>query len=139
MPKWIFNPFTGNLDAIEEGQHFFEATCTGAEELYDLVYVITSGPIVRTVDIDDINKMPPVGMIVELDGTSCTVQTEGEVALAGLIPGKPYFAGVDGKVTITRPPAPSTGKRFIQVAGVALDTNVFLLRIDGSPSRIIAP
>ena len=137
MPKWIFNPFTGNLDAIEEGQHFFEATCTGAEELYDLVYVSAAGLVVRTVDIDDINKMPPVGMIVELNGTSCTVQTEGEVALAGLTPGRPYFAGVDGKVTTTRPPAPPTGKRFIQMAGVALDTSVFLLRIDGSPSRII--
>jgi hypothetical protein len=139
MPKWIFNPFTGALDAVAEeiGHNFFEATCTGAESLNDLVYVIQTGPIVRTIDIDDIIKMPPIGMIVRLDGTSCTVQTSGEVALAGLDIGEPYFAGVDGQITPTRPPRPTSGKRFIQVVGVALETDTFLLRIDGSPTRII--
>jgi hypothetical protein len=139
MPKWIFNPFTGKFDAVAEeiGHNFFEATCTGAESLYDLVYVIQTGPIVRTIDIDDLAKMPPIGMIIRLDGTSCTVQTSGEVALSGLDIGEAYWAGVDGQIAPNPPPRPTSGKRFIQVVGVAQDTDLFLLRIDGSPTRII--
>ena len=137
MPRFVFNPFTGSLDAVEEGHHSFEATCTGAEELYDMVYVISSDYNVRTVDIDDINKMPPVGMIVRIDGTSCTVQTGGEVPLVGLSSGWTYFIGTDGKMSPVRPSRPSSGKRFIQVCGVALDTALLLIRLDGSPTRIL--
>ncbi len=139
MPKWIFNPFTSNFDAIEEGEHFFPATCTAAEDVNDLVYVSAAGPTVSKIDIDDdVNKMPPIGIIIEkLSVTSCTVQTSGEVALAGLALGKAYFAGTDSKPTATRPPAPGTGKRAVQGVGVAMDTDILLLRIAGNFARII--
>ena len=86
---------------------------------------------VSTVDIDDINKMPAVGIIVSKQtSTTCIVQIGGVVRglHAGLTPARPLLAQPSGLLgqSYVRPAA---GQRWLQHMGVALSSTDVLLEL----------
>jgi hypothetical protein len=77
-------------------------------------------------------KMPAVGVIIAKWGTTnCLVQLYGEMRnlYNGLIPGRRYFVGLDGRPTLAEDFGdPGPGERYrIQPLGVSLDIQVLLL------------
>jgi hypothetical protein len=135
MIRYVFNPFTGAFDEVDS-PHLFVATCTLGESVGSLVYATGVDRQVRSIDIDDTDKFPPAGIIAEIDGTDCVVQTTGEVALSGIVAGASYYAGTNSRPSITRPPRPTSGKRFIQHVGFGLDSATLLLHFE-KPTRIV--
>jgi hypothetical protein len=71
-------------------------------------------------------------MIVEKATTTrCLVQVLGEIAVspAILVPGRPYFIGLDSLLT-NIPPAPAPGTRAaVQAVGTAIDDGRLLLNV----------
>lgn len=120
----------------------FDATCSAADALDDLIYIIgATGALldVRQVDVDDPATLPARGIIVEKPTTTTAkVQVAGEVTLSGLTPGATYYAGTDSQIASTPPGAPPTGKRGIQVVGFALTATILLLEIQRPAFRIPA-
>jgi len=116
----------------------FNCSCTAAESTGKVVYI--AGPAtgniykVRKADPFDGNKMPSFGVIISKDSPlSCKVQWTGEVSgiFSGLIPGRPYFVGVGGDITLT----PMIGEVYIQKVGLALSESTLLLIPDLNMTR----
>jgi hypothetical protein len=115
---------------------YFQADCLALDVVGMFVYVTGSAvlgiPQVTKVDIQTYGKYPAVGMIVEKPtATRCLVQAFGEIAVlpAALIPGRPYFVGLDSLLT-NIPPAPAPGTRAaIQAVGTAIDDGRLLLNV----------
>lgn len=106
----------------------FVAACQEELEAGDLVCIASAGEISR-VDITSKSKMPCVGVISgAVDDSSYKVITNGPVRgiYSGLTPGRMYFAGSDGRPTIT-PPVPTSGEIFVQPLGVSLDATTLIL------------
>jgi hypothetical protein len=61
----------------------------------------------------------------------------GILNVAGLLPGKTYFVGADSRLTNIPPVAPSGGKAFVQVVGVAMDSSRLLLNPSFNLTRVI--
>lgn len=107
------------------------ASCLTTDAVGDLVYV--AGSIagndydVAKVDVGDYTKMPAFGVIVaKLSTTRCVVQMSGEVVgiYTGLTEGRVYFAGSDGRPSLT-PPAPGlSGRAYLQSVGLAVSADV---------------
>lgn len=139
---YVFNPFTGNFDAVTdplEAPLSFPANCQSADDVGDCVYVsgdVIAGTIqVAKVDIADTTKMPSIGIITSKSGsTSCIVAFFGSVDLSPAVPGKIYFVGADAKPTATRPAGPA----LIQVVGVALDTARLLLNPSPNMTKVLS-
>ena len=117
------------------------AACGGSDAVNDLVYV--TGPAVgglvqvSKADIDDVAKMPAIGIITaKSTSTRCTVALGGVVPIAGLLPGATYFVGPTGQPTRTRPPAGPAG-RFIQAIGIALDVGRLSLNPSPQMTKVI--
>lgn len=115
---------------------YFQADCLASDVVGMFVYVTGSAvlgiPQVTKVDIQIFGKYPAVGMIIEKStATRCLVQVFGEIAVspAALVPGRPYFVGLDGTLT-NIPPAPAPGTRAaIQAIGTAIDDGRLLLNV----------
>jgi len=125
-------------NAVSGLRKYYRAVCTVSEQVGDLVYI--SGPMtgdkltVRKCDPSDQNKMPAWGMIVRKDSdTDCVVQKYGFVAgvYSGLIPGAVYW--VDSAGELGDYPRPG----FAQIAGQAVDPDVFFLEIETNMTRLI--
>lgn len=110
------------------------AICTAEDMVGDLVYVSAgisgSEYQVAKADVSHPEKMPVIAVIIaKLSETRCVIQLQGEVrnVYTGLVPGKIYFVGADGRPTTT-PPAPMGAglKAYIQTAGVAVGESVLL-------------
>ena len=109
----------------------FVAVCPSTAVAGDLVHPVTGSSFtVEKPDITLSSKLPAVGIITgKLNATACIVQTSGPLvgAYSGLLPGKRYFVGLDGRPTATVP-VPSTGASlFLQSIGVALDAATLVL------------
>lgn len=116
----------------------YEASCTIAEAIGDLVYTAGAGPIVRKADIDNAAAMPAVAIVVSKPTTTtCVVQASGPVEVPGIVPGSVYFVGTDSKPTSTRPANPAAGKRGVQFVGFGRDSDLLDLRPATLPVRII--
>lgn len=115
---------------------YFRANCLSSDAVGVFVYIsgpaVGSIPQVTQVDITVSGKFPAAGIIVEKsDPTTCLVQVRGEVEVspAALVPGKPYFVGLDGVIT-NLPPAPLPGvTAAIQSIGIAIDTGRLHLNV----------
>ena len=138
MIRYVFNPFTGNLDAVDGPEYIFEATCDTSNAVGDLVYLIGTRDV-RKADIDDRSKTPARGIIVDkITATSCLVQTSGEVSMSGLVVGATYFVGVDGRPSAVPPPRPVLGLRAVQVIGTAVDSSTLILSLTNDLTRMNA-
>jgi len=106
--------------------------CLPTDVVGNFVYItgpsIAGLPQVTTVDPTDDAKMPALGIIVtKPTGTTCTVQLAGDVTIPGLIPNKRYFVGSAGTLSPT-PPVPTPGNyAYVQLVGIATDTNLLTL------------
>lgn len=117
-----------------------EAECLSADVVGGMVYVradISAGRyVVGTADPTDFSKMPAVAMIIsKASSTICEVQFRGAVSgvYSGLTPGDVLYVGEDGNLA-TVPPAPTASvRKYYQVAGVALASDV----VELSPDPII--
>lgn len=110
------------------------AICSANDLVGDLVYVTAglsgSEYQVAKADISTPEKMPVIAVIIaKLSNTRCVIQLQGEIkgVYTGLIPGKTYFVGADGRPSAL-PPSPlgSGSKAYIQAAGVAVDDTILL-------------
>ncbi len=85
---------------------------------------------VARADVGLYVKMPAIGIITQKWGfTDALVQLWGEVKniYTGLTPGRSYFVDASGRPALT-PPAPTGGRAYLQVIGVALDVGVLLVK-----------
>jgi len=116
--------------------------CLVTDVVGNFVYItgdrIESALQIETVNIEDLAKMPAIGIITEkLSSTKCRLQTSGivEGVLSGLTPQERYYIGTDGKATAT-PPEPGAGETFyIQYVGIAIASNALYLDIAKVPIK----
>jgi len=142
---FVFNPFTGNFDAVTlgpEAEPFtFIADCSAGESVGDCVYVSADAVLgvlqVRKVDPSDPTKMPSLGIIVDKPtATACTVVYLGAFPVGGLpafLPGKRYFVGASSQ-PVSVPP--STSGVLVQVVGIALDSGRLLFNPSPNMTRL---
>lgn len=106
------------------------AVCAASVDVGDLVYV--SGDktgvdySVEKADVSTFVKMPVLAAVVaKLTATRAVIQFWGELDLwSGLTPGRMCFVGANAKPTQI-PPAPALGGRaYLQVIGVAVDSDI---------------
>jgi len=107
-------------------QFIFEATCTSADAVGDLVRIVGPSKSVTKINISDYSEMPTVGCIIsKATSTDCAVQCVGIVSgiYSGLEVGKIYFAGENGRPS-RKPVAPIPGSPyFMQGIGFSIDAN----------------
>jgi hypothetical protein len=139
----ILQPVTGAGGTGAAAQKI-QATCQATDTVGDAVYVsgnkVAGRYPVTKVDVDDIGKMPAVGVIVEkYAATECAVQIGGVVAdiYTGLTPNAVLFIGTDSRLTETRPARPGSGSRLLQTIAQALSTTEFQLRSQ-DPTVLVA-
>ncbi len=119
------------------------ANCTVDTEIGDMVYI--NGDVVGGLyqvgrcNIDTIHRRP-VGMVISKStSTRCLIQRYGllDGFYTGLTPGRHVFLGTgDGaKLTQTPPDRADSNVRYLQIAGMALASNVIDLTIL-EPSRL---
>jgi hypothetical protein len=119
---------SGGVLSATAASNVFSATCLATDLVGNFAYV--TGPYaVTTVDISDSTKIPTIGVIISKSTpTTCVVQWHGEVSglYVGLIPGKMYFVGSDGRPSATVPVIIS-GYGYIQKIGVGLNPSTLLV------------
>jgi hypothetical protein len=127
------NALSGNTQA--------SAVCLPTDQVGDVVYI--SGPSigdqlqVSKIDITNPIKMPGIAIITNKTGTvDCTITQRGLVDVAGLIPGKIYFASSSGGITDIRP-APSGTGVMVQIIGLATDVDQLLFNPSFNMTRVI--
>lgn len=125
------DPVPADLSDLDLSRNWVWADCAAGDLQGNTVYVtadVISGRYqVTTADYTDWDKLPGVGVIIEKSGpTECKVQLRGlvEGLFNGLLPGRPYFLGADGRPSLTVTSAPAT---YIQRLGVALGSQVLFL------------
>ena len=113
----------------------FAASCIAGDAIGSFVY-LSGSESVRTVDIDDLGKMPAVGIVISKGSpTTCVVQVTGEVDATGLTPG-PQYVGTSSTPVGTRPANPGAGLRNIQFIGTAISATRLLLTVTPHLVRI---
>ena len=120
----------------------FNANCLPTDTVGDIVYFSgdSVGGILQVtrVDILDPSKVPGIGVILSKNSpVECMILRYGILNVSGLIPGKTYFTGLDGRPTLQRP-TPVSGMAFVQVLGVAMDSTRFLLNPSFNLTRVRA-
>ncbi len=115
--------------------------CMLTDQVGDAVYIrsnMNGAYKVARADISTFSKVPAIGVIIrKWDYTNALIQLSGELrdAYTGLIAGRTYFVGGDGKPSLL-PPSPSLGGRaYVQAIGVAWDATV--LFVEPSKSLVI--
>ena len=114
----------------------FLAVCAPTDPVGAAVY-ISGAPVgekykVSKVDIALSYTMPAVGVIAKkLTSTECIVQTSGILkgVFTGLTLNKAMWADVNALLTQTLPPAPVTGKLYIQQMGAALSSTDVIITV----------
>jgi hypothetical protein len=109
----------------------FEGTCSTSEAVGDVVFVNGPGKDVRKTDIADPNKVSSVGVVISKPTTTtCVVQVSGLISgiYTGLTPNSRYFLGADARPTATKPTGSEGSPTLVVALGIAIDTNLFLLR-----------
>jgi hypothetical protein len=133
----------GTLSLQELSREFqLAANCMATDAVGDLVYVRTDAaggvPQVTKIEVTDSSKMPAIAVIIAKSSpTDCRILRYGLHSMPGLIPGKTYFAGLDGTITPTRPASIPGSKVFVQVVGVALDSGRLILNPSFNLTRLI--
>lgn len=117
------------------------ANCLATDSVGDVVYIRSDsvGGVIQVtrVNILDYARMPGIGIITSKVGdTDCKILRYGILSVTGLLPGKTYFVGSDGRLTHLRPMAPMGEKAFIQVLGVAMDSGRLLLNPSFNLTRV---
>jgi len=114
-----------------------EAFCAATDLVGDSVYIydnkFTNKLIVRRCDITDLNKMPAIGIIVEkITSTECKIKKIGEVnGYSGFIHGGMLVVGLNGQpIHPFNLPDPNITPHYLQVLGVASNSDTALLHID---------
>ena len=135
LGRWNDDFVTNGLSSLADltlGTPIFNAACQATDIAGDLV-CIPGPPVgglysVTRVDITDTTHMPAVGLILDKTTTiRCRVQALGLVPLGGLIPGRRYFVGFDGR-PVFPPPIPAVDNfAFIQPIGLAVDSTTLFL------------
>lgn len=122
--------------------HRAEAECLMSDSVGNVVYIrddLSAGRYsVETADPASFSKMPAIGMIIgKSSDTLCTIQFRGEISgiYSGLTPGELLFVGDTGALVSSMPtPTPSV-KKFAQIMGVALASNIVGLDPDFTLTR----
>ena len=134
----------GGLINVSSAEQTFNAECTVDEAIGNVVYIygtkIGSLYRVRNADIDDISKMPAVGIVVRKpSSTECVVQVSGiaKSVLTGLTPNSYLFADTGSSLTQIRPSNPISGIRFIQIVAQAISDTDILVRFF-SPVKLVS-
>lgn len=137
--KYVFNPFTGTLDTIDDASAGIDisklqsaagayAVDTGVA-VGELVYV-TGSFAADEADNSSISTGPAVGLVTSKPTTTtATVAFAGEVnVLSGLTAGSDYFMGTAGSVILAGA-LPTASGSVVQKLGVAVTTTILLLNI----------
>ena len=132
--KYVFNPFTGTLDAVVTAVNSLESdsgefTVAAGVAAGDLLY--SSGSLTAALaDNGAVSTAPAIGFVLTKDTTTtATVSFAGTVALfLGLIVGDTYFMGTSGGIVNSSSLPTATGS-VIQKIGVAVSATTILLNI----------
>jgi hypothetical protein len=125
------------LDAAAIRPPGFDAICGAGDTVGSGVYVsgslVGGVPTVSTVDITDPAKMPAIGVIVsKASSTTCFVQ------FLDLVESLPFTFSTGSRVFFTNSglsnTIPSSSGDFVQLAGIAADTDALMIGI-GPPIR----
>lgn len=119
-----------------------DAECLSGDSVGKSVYIrddLSSGRYsVETADPTTFSKMPAIGMIIgKTSDTLCTVQFRGEVSgiYSGMTPGSLLFVGDSGSLVSAMPSPTGSVKKFAQIMGVALASNIIGLSPDLTLTR----
>lgn len=111
----------------------FTASCLSTDAVGDCVHAVTSGvgslPYV-TKFIPSMGVGQAVGVVgSKLSATICDVLVAGLLrgVYVGLTAGRPYFVGLDGKLTTAILVPPDHGRVLVQQVAVALNSDVLLV------------
>jgi len=120
-----------------------QANCLDTDTVGDLVYVrgdsIAGLLQVARADIADFAKLPAIGVILSKAApTDCMVIRRGIVDVDGVMSGRLYFVGDDGRPTATRPVAIGLGYVFVQIIGSALDSAHLMLNPELNMTKVRA-
>ena len=136
MPfKYTINPFTGNLDAVnaEATPFIVSAICKSSDSVGDCVKIddVKAGALyqVEKADITVVGSSVGMGIIIsKATSTTCQVQLNGIMSgvYTSLTAGDLYVIGTDSQLTNSLSP-PSSGFRYFQIMGVAVDSDEFLI------------
>lgn len=142
--KYVFNPFTGNLDSVNADgfSKTIECICANTDVVGDCVRIDDDKAggyfQVEAVDID-VDNDPAIGIIISKSAaTFCTVQIFGIVAdvYGSLTPGKTYMVGTDSQLTQSVP-KPTSGFRWVQQMGTALSSTELFLNPTGFRGKLV--
>lgn len=121
-----------------------DADCLSTDAVLDYVYVTGDSVLgkiqVAKVDIDDLAKMPSIGVIVTKvtpAGTECVVRRIGDILTSGLTPNSVYWIDTDAKAVSPRPPDPAAGVRVLQIAGRALTSTTLQVTVNSDIRKVI--
>lgn len=125
----------GVVARIRQVPVVLRAVCMLTDQVGDAVYIRgdKNGQYkVARAATAGLNKMPAIGIIIKKwDFTQALVQTTGVVAgiYTGLTANQTYWVGETGQLSATLPPVDgTTQKAYTQIIGVALDSEVLLLK-----------
>lgn len=138
----VFNPSTQELDFVGSPVIKLRVNCLSTDQVGQAMYVtgdmIAAAYQVTVVDITDFTKLPAIGILtLKSSPTSGIVTASGIVVRAGLLPGRLYFAGVNGFPTANRPTASSPAGAFVQVLGKAISTTKLLLSVSPNLTKVV--
>ncbi len=126
--------FTSDLDA----------DCLSTDSVLDYVYVTGDAVLgkiqVAMVDIDDLGKMPAIGVIVSKVtplGTECVVRRIGDIITSGLTPNLVYWIDTNARAVNPRPSDPVAGVRVLQIAGRALTNTTLQVTVNSDIRKVI--
>lgn len=132
--RYVLNPFTGELDTVDDSglSSVIDAACLATDSVGDCVKItgVKSGSLYQVEKIDiDSDTVPAIGIIESKStSTQCVVRVLGilEGVYTGLVAGTSYLVDTDSQLTPTIADPPS-GVRYIQVMGVAVSDDEFLV------------
>jgi len=114
------------------------AICSALELVGHAVYVVSESggvPVVARCDPADVTKMPAIGVVASKPtATTCLVLTSGDHVESGLVPGRQYWIGTDGRPT-SPPPVASMVPLFWQLLGTASLSTRLRLNVAGRMHR----
>lgn len=142
----LLNPLSVSRASALYSPNNITANCLSSDEVGKCVRI--TGPatgdvyqVTTAAPLDGGGTMPAVGVIIrKVSTTTCTVQVDGlvEGVFSGLTPGKVLFVSEEGGLEHT-PMTPPTGwTAYIQSMGVALSTEVVLLKPNFSIIKRVA-
>lgn len=141
-PEFVFNPFTGNFDAVTDpsaNPFTLDAICLAGDAVGDCVRIsgdsIGGYVQVTKVDVTDPTKMPAIGVIIaKPSSTNATVAWLGVITGTGFTPNARYFVSNTGQLT---PTPPTVRPAMYQVMAQAIDSQRLILLPSRDMTRVI--